>query len=223
MPPPPDSGRPDAQFAYSMELPRLGSEYRVMERVVDKGPATQAAATGALGRRLSDRDAFTALFEQEALAVLRYARSRVGSAHADDIAAEVFAEAWKHRARFDPARGSSRAWLLGIATNIIARERDIERRWLRGRALASDLALDRSNPLGSSAETTVVESETIATEHRRLIRALERLPARMRDPFLLHELSDLTYEDIAVALSIPIGTVRSRINRARRRLEGVRS
>jgi RNA polymerase sigma-70 factor (ECF subfamily) len=91
-------------------------------------------------REPEDRACLHALFDEHADVVFRYAASRCGRAAAEDLVAETFAEAVRARARFDVARGTPRAWLLGIATNRIRRLRRDEDRHLA--QLSSGVGLD---------------------------------------------------------------------------------
>lgn len=171
----------------------------------------------------NERELFAALFEAEAPIVLRYARSRVGDGPAEDIVADTFIAAWRSAERYDEDLGTQRAWLLGIATKMLARHRDAERRWLHGQTLAADLTNDRSDAAGNSAESEVVDLEGVRARDQQLRRALVRMSPRLRDPLMLHELAGLSYEEISSALRIPVGTVRSRMSRARTKLEEARS
>jgi RNA polymerase sigma-70 factor (ECF subfamily) len=150
------------------------------------------------------------VFERLAPVVFRYACARVGPDLAEDIVAQTFTEAWRTRERFDPAIGTSEAWLLGIATTMIARSRRAEARWLR------------SAPFGDvSGDDAIADAEDRA-EARRLAIAirseLAKLPAREREVLLLHVVGGLSYQAIADVQGIPIGTVRSRISRGRDRI-----
>jgi len=157
-------------------------------------------------------------FRQYGAAVLRYATSRVGPQAAEDVTAETFAEAWRNRSAFDPSRPAGAiGWLLGIATNVISGQRRAERRWLRQCSQAvviqrGDERIDGDEPGRTNERLDGVH------EARVLAAALRHIPSRERDALLLHELAGLEYQQIADALDIPVGTVRSRISRARGRL-----
>jgi RNA polymerase sigma-70 factor (ECF subfamily) len=160
--------------------------------------------------------AFVAMFDEHAPLVLRYARSRVGSELAEDVVSEAFAVAWRARGSWTATRGDARAWILGIATNVIHRHREAEARWLEAREQALARGVDRADV--ASDVLVDVDRSTAA-----VVGALRSLSPKLRDPLLLHTLLAMTYEDIAKTLEIPVGTVRSRISRARRALEGARS
>jgi RNA polymerase sigma factor (sigma-70 family) len=153
---------------------------------------------------LSEPDAFGVIFERHFDAIHRYVARRLGTALADDLAAAVFAEAFAGRARFLRDRDDARPWLYGIATNLISRYHRRERAAWRA------YARHGVDPLGVDAEPRLDEVA--------VARALGRIAKADRDAVLLMVWADLTYEEIAGALAIPVGTVRSRIHRARGRL-----
>jgi RNA polymerase sigma-70 factor (ECF subfamily) len=148
-----------------------------------------------------DVAAFERLFEDEFDAVYGYLARRVGRELARDLAAEAFTAAFAARRRFDPSRGTPRGWLFGIATNLLRHHYRAEERRLR--ALAR---LDERR------------EEQAAPEEPRLAAALAALAAEERDVLLLYAWADLAYDELARALGIPVGTVRSRLHRARARL-----
>jgi RNA polymerase sigma factor (sigma-70 family) len=143
---------------------------------------------------------FRVVFDRHYERVRRYAWARIGSA-GEDVAAEVFAIAFERRERYDTARADAVPWLLGIATNLIRGQYRHERRRLR--TLAA-LGQERQPGPDGEADPSAVAS------------ALTRLHRRDRDVLTLYAIEDLSYAQIAEALGIPEGTVRSRLNRARR-------
>jgi RNA polymerase sigma factor (sigma-70 family) len=154
---------------------------------------------------ISEPDAFGAIFERHFDAIHRYVARRLGSGLADDIAATVFAEAFAGRARFLSDLQDARPWLYGIATNLIRRYHRRERAAWRA------YARHGVDPLGIDAEPRLDEVA--------VARALSRIAKADRDALLLMVWADLTYGEIAEALGIPVGTVRSRIHRARGHLQ----
>lgn len=159
-------------------------------------------------RRAGDHpEAFEQVFERRFGAVHGYLRRRVGTDLADELAAEVFTRAFAHRHRFVASHESALPWLLGIASNLIADQRRAEQRRLAAlaRAARAEGAVAQAPPGDGPLDG-------------RLADALAALPARDRDALLLLAWGELSYEEVAAALAIPLGTVRSRINRARRRL-----
>jgi RNA polymerase sigma factor (sigma-70 family) len=156
----------------------------------------------ALQASRSDPHAFVPVFERHFDAVHRYLRRRVPAELADDLVAETFLRAFQHRGRYRAERGAARPWLFGIATNLVRRHYRREERELR--------ALARSAVTQTSHEP--VEDEAWLAE------ALAALPRGERDVLLLYAWAELSYEEISVALGVRIGTVRSRLHRARARL-----
>jgi RNA polymerase sigma-70 factor (ECF subfamily) len=151
---------------------------------------------------------FERAFEENFAAIHRYIARRVGVPLADDLAAETFATAFRRRASFDPVRGSLRSWLYGIATNL-----------LRNHWRAEQHLLDLDSRL--RAETELRENPSLPDEQLsasfvapRIAAALRTLVGEQREILLLHAWAELSHEEIAVALDIPPGTVRSRLSRA---------
>ncbi|MFB9690143.1 RNA polymerase sigma factor [Amycolatopsis plumensis] len=151
---------------------------------------------------------FTAVHDRYFADIHRYVAGRLSTQAAEDVAAETFLVAFDRRKTFDPARGDLRAWLFGIATNLVSRHRRKEARHYR--------ALSRLDPREAAEghESRVVASVTVA----RLGKALSRLSAGERDVLLLVALGDLGYAEVAEALGISPGTVGSRLTRARKKL-----
>jgi RNA polymerase sigma-70 factor (ECF subfamily) len=156
-----------------------------------------------------DPERFAPLFDRHAVTVHRYLARRIGPA-ADDLLAETFLIAFRRRADYQPLRLEVRPWLLGIATNVLHRHvRQEERRY---RALAR-AAGRQDAPVAPEGAEDRVDAQAVRAE---LAAALAKLKAADRDALLLLAWAQLSYAEIAAALSIPVGTVRSRINRARR-------
>jgi RNA polymerase sigma-70 factor (ECF subfamily) len=160
----------------------------------------------------SDRDpeAFAELYDRHAEALYRYAARRLGPQPAEDVVAETFLAAYRRRRRFDQNRGTALPWLYGILTNEIAQHRRSERS--RYRILARTL---REQSVEGPADQ-VAAMVTAQAVRGPLATALAQLAGRDRDVLLLVAWSGLTYAEVADALAIPIGTVRSRLSRARR-------
>jgi RNA polymerase sigma-70 factor, ECF subfamily len=165
-------------------------------------------------RRKRSPESIEGLFVAHFTSIYRFAVYRVGRDAAVDVAAETFAQAVRSADRLDPAR-DARAWLFGIASNVIRHHRRTEERRIRAYA-AVERQLGAPGTSGHPAEA----DDPMRT---RLVEVLERLDARDREALLLFAWADLSYDEIAAALGIPLGTVRSRIHRARRVVrEGVR-
>ena len=169
--------------------------------------------TDLIGRSLEDPKAFEVIFDRHYSAIRRYVARRLSPACADDVAAEVFCVAFDRREHFVERRLDCPvpAWLYGIATNLVRRRRRDERRQLRAYARAG---ADVVAPESGADLTDRVDAQRAGPV---VARALASLSVDERDVLLLYALADLDYQGIADALQIPIGTVRSRLARARAR------
>ena len=164
-------------------------------------------------RSLEHPAAFEGIFDRHYTAVHRYVGRRLSRACADDVAAQVFLIAFDQRRRLLEQRPDCPVapWLFGIATNLVHRRRRDERRQLRAYAR---LGVDVVEPDSPSESTDRLDARRAGPA---VARALASLSRDERDVLLLYALADLDYQGIAVALEIPIGTVRSRLFRARTR------
>jgi RNA polymerase sigma factor (sigma-70 family) len=158
-----------------------------------------------LRESVSDPAIFSSLYERHLRAVAKYVARRTGPEVTEDLTAEVFVRAFRRRAVFRDDHGSALPWLLGIANNLIADHRRAERR-----RLETLQRLATARPASSETSLGVLGPD--------LVGELLRLPAADRDTLLLVVWGELTYAEAATALSVPIGTIRSRIARARQRL-----
>jgi len=151
-----------------------------------------------------EEDAFTALYRRRQAAVYRFALQMTASVViAEDVTQEVFMELIEHGRRFDPARGALTSFLFGVARNLVLRR--IEKDRSQHESELADLA----------AEDDVVGDLTRRQTIERVRRAVLSLPAVYREAVVLCDLEDQSYEDAAIALDCPVGTVRSRLNRGR--------
>ena len=161
--------------------------------------------------RRGDEAAFVALYRRRQGAIYRFAMHMSGSATAaEDITQEVFLALLRQECGFDPERGTLSGYLFGIARKLVLRYLE------RGRA---DVALESEADDAASPELAVIDDPLIDLTRREGIEALRRavlaLPRRYREVVLLCDLEELDYADAAVVLGCPIGTVRSRMHRAR--------
>ncbi|MGY1811201.1 RNA polymerase sigma factor [Blastococcus sp. SYSU D00820] len=164
-----------------------------------------------VARSLEDPEQFATLFDRHADAVHRYLGRRIGEL-ADDLLSETFLVAFRRRAEYRPERLDLRPWLLGIATNLVHGAARAERR--RYRALAR-AAGEAQHPGGDPADDAGrLDAQALRGP---LAAALAGLEERDRDVLLLFAWGQLGYEEIAAVLDVPVGTVRSRLHRARRR------
>jgi RNA polymerase sigma factor (sigma-70 family) len=156
--------------------------------------------------------AFGELYDRHGPDIYRYAARRAGDFVAEDVMAETFLIAFEGRAEFVGPSEAVRPWLFGIATNLLRRHHRTEARMLR--------ALARTGGRMDSLDAMeAVEVKLDAAGNRVLLgKALRDLAPIDREAILLYAWAELSYEGIATAAGVPIGTVRSRINRARRKL-----
>jgi RNA polymerase sigma factor (sigma-70 family) len=159
---------------------------------------------------VDDPAVFASLFDRHAAAVHRYLGRRVGEL-ADDLVSETFLIAFRRRAAYRAERVEVRPWLIGIATNLVNGHRRTEQR--RYRALARAAAEPAAHGGGPEDSDDRLAAQALRGP---LAAALAALTSRDRDVLLLFAWADLSYEEIAAALDVPVGTVRSRLNRARR-------
>jgi RNA polymerase sigma-70 factor (ECF subfamily) len=161
--------------------------------------------------RQRDEQAFVTLYRRRQAPIFRFALHMSGSASvAEDVTQEVFMTLLRDECGFDPERGTVSGYLFGIARKLVLRHLE------RGR---SDVALDTESDEGGSPELAINDDPLAELTHREGIEALRRavvtLPRRYREVVVLCDLEEIDYAEAAVALGCPIGTVRSRLHRAR--------
>lgn len=192
---------------------------------------------GLLRRMLGgDEGAFTLLYQRKHPPIYRFALHMSGNAAvAEDVTQEVFMTLIRDAKRFDPERGTLTGFLFGIARNHVRKRWEQDRRCVplpdeageagpsgfkgAGSHGAGPLASDANgNRNGLSAFSTAArahqEFESLETVGR-VRQAIATLPANYREVVVLCELEEMSYEEAAVALDCPLGTVRSRLHRAR--------
>ncbi len=173
----------------------------VFERAVKTGVTDR---DGELLKRFAagDRDAFTLVYREQQAAVYRFALHMTGDAgKAIEITQDVFVWLIHHAGAFDPARGALGAFLVGVARKFLQRRRGEELRWS---------PLDEKTLVSSGGDEPEGDSDALM-----LRRAIARLPERYREVVVLCDLEDKSYEEAAVSLDCAVGTVRSRLHRAR--------
>ncbi len=161
--------------------------------------------------RSGDEEAFVALYRRRQGAIYRFAMHMSGSpAAAEDVTQDVFLVLMREECGYDPERGTLSGYLFGIARKLVLRGLE------RGR---SDVALEPDNDESLPPELAVEDDPLVDLTRREGIEALRRavqaLPRRYREVVVLCDLEELDYADAALALGCPIGTVRSRLHRAR--------
>jgi RNA polymerase sigma factor (sigma-70 family) len=182
-----------------------------------------------IARSRSDPAVFAEIFDRHHGELYRYLRRRVGVGLAADLAAETFVTAFARRAAYRPQGrsaqggsaqgGSARPWLYGIAHNLLRNHLRHEQRRLAAYArhgaepTADAAALDEFSLADARADAHAGTA--------RLTRILAGMAARDRDALLLFAWADMSYAEVAQALGVPVGTIRSRLNRARRQLRAL--
>jgi RNA polymerase sigma factor (sigma-70 family) len=158
---------------------------------------------------------FAVLFDRHAPHIHRYLARRAGRQAADDLVAETFLAAFAKRDRYDLGHPDARPWLYGIATNLVGQQRRDEARQYRIQQAAP------AEPAVAGHADRVAANVTAQAARPLLTAALAALSSGDRDVLLLIAWEQLTYQEVARALDIPVGTVRSRLNRARRNVRQV--
>lgn len=183
----------------------------MMDETPDDGALVEAS--------LRDPTRFSELFDRHFAAVHAFCARRVGHDAADDLAGETFCQAFAARQRFDRSRPDARPWLFGIALNLVRMS------WRSGarRAAAYERAANRREGAFVVGDDGLLRAVAIDAQRDLdvVVRGLAKLPDDEVDALLLHVWEGLSYEEVADALAIPIGTVRSRISRARARLRAL--
>jgi RNA polymerase sigma-70 factor, ECF subfamily len=173
-------------------------------RVLDDDPDVDLMRQTAAG----DREAFATLYRRYSATVYRFARLMTGrTSAAEDVVQEVFLALMRDAARYDAERASLSTYLYGIARHQTRRRLQRDRRFV---ALPdSDVDLPAASA-GGAAEHFEKQDDV-----QRLRRAIVALPSRYREVIVLCDLQDVNYADAAVTLNCAVGTIRSRLHRAR--------
>jgi RNA polymerase sigma-70 factor (ECF subfamily) len=180
-------------------------------------PPTDSKAELALLTRMKqgDESAFVALYRKHRDAVYRFALLYAGSAAvAADVTQDTFVHFMTQTHQFDPTRGTIGAWLCGVARNLARKQCGIREDAtdpldLAGEGRAHDSQVDHESPLDRVLRGELAEQ---------VRRAVAGIAPHYRDVLILCELSDLSYAEAAQVCGIDIGTVRSRLSRARTQL-----
>ena len=169
--------------------------------------------------RGNDREAYALLFERYADSVYNYCFRRSADwAAADDLVSSVSVETWQRRTDLEITSETDRLlpWLLGVATNLLrGRNRSagrLARALLRERARTPSYEPD----FADDAVGRIADEQQMRAVHA----SIRGLPQAEQETLALYAWANLSYEEIAIALEIPVGTVRSRLSRARNRLSG---
>jgi RNA polymerase sigma-70 factor (ECF subfamily) len=156
---------------------------------------------------------FGELFDRYATTMFRFFVRRVGPDDAGSLLGELFRIAFEKRAGYDTERAVARPWLYGMASNLVARHRQRE-----ARRLAATARLVQSSIPASDRYVEVDARVDASRTWTDVAKAIATLPQEERDTLLLYAWEDMPYTQIAAALEVPVGTVRSRLNRARGRV-----
>jgi RNA polymerase sigma factor (sigma-70 family) len=181
------------------------SEIRMARGASDES-LLQASANG-------DQRVFSELYERHARAIYNYLFRRLADwSEAEDLTAVVFLEAFRRRSEVVVVEGKLLPWLYGIATNVLRNRR---RALWRNRHLVARLA---RQPDTVVTPDVAARSEA-AQQMRSVLKRIARLPRQQQDVIALCVWSGLSYDEAAAALGVPVGTVRSRLSRARDSLD----
>lgn len=164
----------------------------------------------------SEPERFAELFDRRYAAVRAFCVRRIGVHDGDDAAGETFCRAFQYRGRYDVSRPDARPWLFGIALNVVRSQQRSSVRRTRA-YLREAMARSEVDDPGVVAATSLDARRDLAA----VAGALAELPDDELDVLLLHVWEGVGYADIAQAVGVPIGTVRSRLFRARQRLRAV--
>lgn len=149
-------------------------------------------------------EAFALVVRRHHALVYRYVARRLGAQQAEDLASEAFALAFAARGKYDVAYPSARPWLLGIATNLIRNHKRAEYAALKAYATTG------RDPLTPTATTPT--DDTIGPA---VAAAMAAMKPKHRDVLFLHAVAELSHEEIAHAMGVPIGSVKGWLSRAR--------
>jgi RNA polymerase sigma-70 factor, ECF subfamily len=173
------------------------------DSALDDAELWRAAAMG-------DPEAFAELYGRHVQAVFAFCARRTGDLSlAEDLTSVVFLEAWRRRRSVQLNGRSALPWLLGTAHNVVRNQR---RSLRRHRAALLRLSSNGVSPSGEDEVIARLDAQRALTA---ALEALKRLPEEQQDAVNLVLWSGLSYEEAALALGVPVGTVRSRIARAR--------
>ena len=154
-----------------------------------------------------DEDAFTALYQRRQGPVYRFALHMTGSAAAaEDVTQEVFVVLIENGRRFDPSRGALLSFLYGIARKQVLKR------------IEKESTVEPADELAGGED--LLEDLTRRETVEQVRRAVLSLPAAYREAVVLCDLENASYQEAAAALECPVGTVRSRLSRARAMLAG---
>jgi RNA polymerase sigma factor (sigma-70 family) len=175
----------------------------------DAAPEACASDAEVICASQADPELFATIFDRHADEIHRYAARRLGQQAAADVVSEVFLAAFRNRGRYQADRADARPWLYGIATNVISQQ-------LRAEGRRAHLLAAAPPPARVDFPADDIGDRISAERLRPLMfDVLSGLDAADRELVLLVAWAELSYEQVAQALQIPLGTVRSRLHRVR--------
>jgi RNA polymerase sigma-70 factor (ECF subfamily) len=185
---------------------------RELDPAIGKGKTMSPPSDAeVIGRSLGEPEAFGLIYDRHAATLLRFLGRRAGARVAEGLLGELFRIAFERRKTFDASRGGALPWLYGIGSNLLLKHRRGEARRLRASARMASEREAADGRAGAAALDARLLFPRVAD-------AIEALPDDERETLLLFAWEELSYHEVAEALELPIGTVRSRLNRARARL-----
>jgi RNA polymerase sigma factor (sigma-70 family) len=174
-------------------------------------PTTRIRDSDIVSESWTSPEVFAELFDRYSDMLYRYVSRRLGPEISEDLVGETFLVAFARRTHYDLTYTDARPWLFGILTKLLSRHRRTE---------AARYRMLQRSPVEDLMESPADRTAERVTAHASrpvLASTLAALSPKDRDVLLLVAWSDLSYVEVARALDIPIGTVRSRLNRARRK------
>lgn len=181
----------------------------------DPSPPVSLTDGAIIAASLFEPHSFSTVFDRHFTAIHRYLARRADRHVADDLASQTFVVAFERRASFRSDEQDARPWLYGIATNLLRNHRRGELRRHQGDVAIQTAGVDAGAASDAFAQVESSEQRTV------LAHALAQVDPDQRDVLLLYAWAELSYEEIAASLSIPVGTVRSRLSRARTQLKAL--
>lgn len=197
-------------------LDEMASGNRWRRSDINWGVADPSEDSRAIGASLDNPGAFGTIATSYVRTISRYVAHRVGHELAEDLTAEVFLTAFRARRAYRHEQSSALPWLYGVAANVVRNHQRSEQRRLHA---LGRMAAERR--FTASAEESVDEALAAASEIQRVAAALGELPADWRETVVLVAVEGLSYEEAALAAGVPVGTIRSRLSRARQQLRRV--
>jgi RNA polymerase sigma factor (sigma-70 family) len=183
-----------------------------LPRCTDRASPAVPSDAAIIERSVAVPECFAEIFDRHAEGIYRYAARRLGQQPAADVMSEVFLAAFRNRRSYDTGRDDARPWLYGIAINVISQYQRAQRRYARMLAAVPGI------PATDVVADEVLDRVTAAQLRPRIMQALGELSDDDRELVLLVAWAELSYEQAAQALGIPLGTVRSRLHRIRVKL-----